>query len=504
MDRRDFVRSAGTAGLLAAVGPAWIARAKAAEPRSPMGRPLGADETLLVHNAKLVDVIGGGLFRETEILIRGGKIEKLLSKKSDAKIEADRKIDAGGRYIIPGLINAHVHITLPGVAGLSFTMIKSYGEQIERNCVDCITHGVTTVRDQMGDQEQIMSLKDSIAGGELMGPRILRSIGVEVAGGYLDYGGATRLLNDAVKLAENVSEARDAVAFALDQGVDHIKLGLQAYSLLGSGNKPLKMMPDDMMRAVVEKAESLGVPTAVHHTCRKGFQKAMRAGVHSFEHMTRDRSLEDSDIELFKASGRAIVPTGSVAWALTYPRTSDENFDHPMVQKIYKDKMERMDSVLEEYTVPGMARLGKKIHRKYSRPGYFDRDRMMIVPSVGFFIAAGAIGGPNMMRMYEAGCIMGCGNDGGIPFTWPGSLPLEMLLNQEAGMKPEDVLRSATAVNAEIIRMDDSLGTLDAGKIADMVLLDGNPLENMENVGKVEAVLQSGRLVYTKGGVKET
>jgi imidazolonepropionase-like amidohydrolase len=77
-----------------------------------------------------------------------------------------------------------------------------------------------------------------------------------------------------------------------------------------------------------------------------------------------------------------------------------------------------------------------------------------------------------------------------------------MLINQEIGMKPADVLRNATAINSEIIGMEKSLGTLDAGKIADMVFLEANPLEDMENMAKIAGVLQTGRLVYTKGQLK--
>jgi imidazolonepropionase-like amidohydrolase len=392
-------------------------------------------------------------------------------------------------------------MTMPGVAAASLSLVKNAGRQIDRNCVDCILHGVTTVRDQMGRQPSLLGRQQRIARGELMGPRILRGIAVDVPHGYMTSYGI--VMKDGGILAGNVAEARDAVAKAVDFGADHIKVAMQ-YTSLFQGEKPIPLMTDEMFAAVVEKAASLGKTVAVHHTSIEGFRRALKAGIQSFEHMPSDLPLTDQDIRQFIDKRRAVVPTGSVAWALAFPLSGDENFNNPFVQKIWKDKQARITSVITEYAIPSIAKVGAKTYKTYASPGYFDRKHRMITPSARMFNAAGAIGGANMMKMYSAGCRLGCGNDGGIPFVWPGSLPLEMFLNQEAGMKPGDVLRSATAINAEIIGMEKSLGTLDPGKIADLVILDANPLETMENMGKLAAVLQAGRLVFTRGNVKET
>lgn len=498
MKRRDFFKGIGIAGLLAAAQPAWLSRALAAEPRSPMGKPLGPNQTLLIHNAKLVDVAGSKLFDETALSIRGGKIEKRLTSEEAAKIQADRKIDAGGRYIIPGLINAHCHITMPGIIAINIGFFRNIDEQFDRNCVDCVTHGVTTVRDQKGSDEAIMMNKDRIARGALMGPRIMRGIAVDVPKGYF-----TGPMGKGTLIASNVQEAKDAVAMAVDKGADHIKLALQFAALFGK-EVPAPIMTDEMFGAVVGKAASLGKTVAVHHTSHEGFLKALRAGIQSFEHMTCDAALTDDDLKRFIDGRRAVVPTGSVAWALAFPLKGDANFDHPFVQKIWADKKQRMNSVINEYAIPPIAKIAHEVYEKYSQPGFFDKKQTMTKPLAKAFNAAGAIGGENMMRMYNAGCRIGCGNDGGVPFIWPGGMQLEMMLNEVSGMKPADILRSATVVNSEIISMNDSLGTLDAGKIADAVFLDANPLDTMENVAKVTAVIQSGRLVYTVGQVIET
>jgi len=501
MKRRDFVKGVGAGGLIAATGLGWVESAFAAQSLAPMGKALGEKETLLVFNAKLVDVANAAIFPETALTIKGGKIEKRLAEQEAAQIASDRKIDARGRHIIPGLINAHCHVSMPGVAAVSVSLISNYREQIDRNCVDCIKHGVTTIRDQAGSQPVIQERVSRISQGELMGPRILRAIGVDVQGGY-GFSILSFFQKNAVLAANNAAQARDAVNKALDLGADHIKLFLQ-YASLFQGEEPLPLMTDDMLAAVVDEAAKRNRTVAVHHTNLDGFRRAVRAGIQSLEHMAIDGPLTDEDIKSFIEGRHTVVPTASVAWALAFPKTGDENFKHPNVQRLYEDKLKRAPSMLQEFAVPPLARLGKYTLNKYAKPGYFDKKHAMITPSARVFNAAGAVGGDNMMLMYKAGCKMGCGNDGGIPFVWPGSLPLEMLLNKEAGMKDADILRNATLINAENIGWGDMLGTLDENKFADVVFLDGNPLENLEYITNIDAVLQSGRLVYTNKRIVE-
>lgn len=470
-------------------------------PQKPMGKPLRPNETLLVRNAKLVDVIEGKLFDEPSLMIRGGKIDGLIKSEDPEGTKADRVIDAEGRYLIPGLINAHCHITLPGIFGPSLSILRHMGKQIDKSCSDSVTHGVTTIRDQLGRQDSILRRMDRIERGELLGPRILRGLVVDVRKGYMDY--PKWLFKKAVCIVNNPSEARDAVSRAVDIGADHIKVSLQ-YHLWMQGEKPINLMTDEMLSAVVEKATSLGTKVAIHQTSVKGFQRALKAGIHSLEHIPNDGLLKDGDIKQFVDRGHYLVPTKSVAWAMMYPLTGDENFQHPMAQFMYNDKVKRIRSFVDEFGHPLMAKAGMTMFKIWNQPGYFDKNHpIMKAPSVRIFNAEAAIGGRNMLAIYKAGGKIGCGNDGGTPYVWPGSLALEMFLLEKSGMKPADILRSATAINAEIIAMEDKLGTLDQGKIADCVFLDGNPLECMESMDKVAAVLQSGRLVHTDGNVTE-
>ena len=215
LKRREFIKNAAAIGLVTFAGIGKTQPAMAKEIETPMGRPLGMNETLLIHNAKPIDVTGAKLFDETAILVRGYKIEKRVPASEVAETKADRKIDAGGRYIIPGLINTHVHITMPCVGAYSPYTVIDYGAQADRNCVDCVKNGVTTVRDQLGHQGMIVKRQERITRGELMGPRILRGIALQVPHGYgTEF--PSWVVKNGLLIVRNVSEAKDAIKKAID------------------------------------------------------------------------------------------------------------------------------------------------------------------------------------------------------------------------------------------------------------------------------------------------
>jgi imidazolonepropionase-like amidohydrolase len=105
-------------------------------------------------------------------------------------------------------------------------------------------------------------------------------------------------------------------------------------------------------------------------------------------------------------------------------------------------------------------------------------------------------GEANIMKLYEAGAKFCCGNDGGVPFTWPGTLFLEMEMLEAIGLAAADVLRAATVNAADLLGVRGELGSLEAGKSADIVLLSGDPLVDIRAVERVEAVFRSGALLH--------
>ena len=145
----------------------------------------------------------------------------------------------------------------------------------------------------------------------------------------------------------------------------------------------------------------------------------------------------------------------------------------------------------------GIKEIALKYFKRYSDPEYFDRWHLMPTPEPKLFNAGAVIGYQNLRRLAEAGAFMGCGNDGGVPFLFPGGMALEMGILQRSGIRPGDILKMATINNAKILRMSDRIGSIQKGKLADIVILSANPFEDTENLWGIEKVFLEGQLKFS-------
>ncbi len=493
MKRRDFLKYSTTLAVISLFDGANTGCAELTPRLKPADFQIPEGRGLLLRNLNIVDVKEGKIISPGHILINGKIIEE-ISYGNECP-ECEITLDLKGKYAIPGIINAHCHMTLPGAFGLRLKFLTSLKRQIERNAEECLKHGVTTVRDMLGFPSALDELQKEIKSGRLLGPRILRNTAVQVDSGYgeaLSIVGGKRMIT-GVRSAE---EARRAVKYACHNNADFIKTFLQ-YNQLWLPGKPLPVLDDNMLRAIVDEAEKHNRTVALHHTSVEGFRRALRAGVHSLEHMAIDNLLTDEDIELLLKSGAGIIPTASVAWALSFKRNGDLFSDAKEVLEIIEDRRERIVSHLEEFAEPAVKEIALAYLEKFSRPEYFDEKHLMLTPEPKFFNSAAVIGNRNLLRLAEAGALIGCGNDGGIPFVFPGSMTLEMGILQKIGLKPVEILRMATINNAKILRMDNRIGYLGKGMMADVVILSRNPLDDITNTAYIEKVFFEGSLKYT-------
>ena len=493
MERREFIKSSAWLGaaFLSQLTP-WGC-VSASPPRKPLDFPVAPGSRILLKNVRIIDVEGNRVIDPGQILIRDQVIEEIL--ENPVSPAAELTLDLQGKYAIPGLINGHCHLTLPGAADLGLGFLLAWGRQCERNAEECLRHGVTTVRDMSGFPGKLEEMKKNIASGQMLGPRILRGIGIQVPGGY----GIDFALLGGVKMIRSLrsaAEAKEQVSRACEDGADFIKTFLQ-YTKLWIPTPALPVLSDEELAAIQKEAEKHGKVVAVHHTSVEGFRKSLRAGIRSFEHLPRDQELTDADIEAFVKSGAGITPTASVAWALSFPRNGDPYADAPEVKQIIEDKKTRLPQILEEFAEETIRKIAQESYRKLSRPDYYEHRHLMITPEPKIFTAAAVVGSRNLRRLFQAGALVGCGNDGGIPFDFPGAMALEMGILQRSGLPAGDILRMATINNAKILNLSDRIGSLKKGKLADIVILSANPLEDLENLWKVEKVFLEGKLKYS-------
>jgi imidazolonepropionase-like amidohydrolase len=282
----------------------------------------------------------------------------------------------------------------------------------------------------------------------------------------------------------------------VESGSCVIKTALDDRGLL-MGQKPLAVLSDQQLEALVDEAHAHGLKVAAHHRFKRGFERAVRCGVDDLQHLAMDDHLDDAGIAAFIAGGHSIVPTVSVAWALCYQMRDDPYRDGPEVRFFLASRAEALRSRYPSFCEPAIHRSLKRLDRHLRDPGYYEHRHLLPVMDTSVYTQAAVYGGANLLRLVEAGALIGCGNDGGIPMVFPGFLGMEMvLMGLTSGMGNAGVLRSATINNARIMGLERDLGSIEEGKLADLVLLAGNPLERMEHLLSPQMVFKGGGLAY--------
>lgn len=499
---RVLAKTVALSAVLAAAEPVLAARRFRSEKREPQVWAPGADELVLLKNAEVVDVLAGAVLHKRGIAIRAGRIEDILTEKKAAALEGAKVLDAAGSYVIPGLINAHCHMILTGTLVFTPEIFAAMGRQIERNFEECVTHGVTTVRDVGAMPLLLRRYIDRIEGGDLLGPRVYYAGAfINAPGGYPSFVPAlppriADKIGDFELGVKTPDEAKAAVEKNVKNGASLIKTAFDDHTLF-VGQKPLPILDDASLRALVEAAHESGMKVAAHHRFRAGFLRGMAFGVDGMEHLPSDQVLEDADVGAFVAGDHYIVPTAHVGWALCGVSNGDPHLDHPLVRQALANRLEMVKTFYPSLCEPPVHRALMGFERNYRDPSFTEKRHLLFTLDPKIFTEGVVKGTENLNKLYHAGALIGCGNDGGTPQAFPGGLGLEMvILESTSDMKPIDVLRAATINNARILGREEELGTVAKGKLADLVLLPGNPLENMEHVLHPSAVFKGGRLVF--------
>lgn len=411
-----------------------------------------AHAATLVHAGAVIDGRAERAGGPTTIVIEDGRITA-LERGHRAPGEGDELIDLAGSTVLPGLMDMHTHLSSE-IGPDSYIVRFTHGApqvtlQSTVYARRTLHAGFTTVRD-LGDRHNIsVALRDAIARGDVAGPRIFTSgKSIATTGGHADptNGWAAHIAGDpgpADGVINGVAEARKAVRQRYKDGADLIKVTATGgvLSLAASGENP--QFAQDELEAIVATARDYGFHVAAHAHGAEGMKRAIRAGVHSIEHGTY---MDDEVIRLMKEHGTWYVPT-----------------------------------ILA----------GRFVGEKAAEPGYFPE---VVRPK------AAAIG-PQIQetfaRAHKAGVNIVFGTDCGVGPH--GDNAREFALMVEAGMSPMDAIRAATSVAARFLGVDDRLGTLEPGKLADLVAVEGDPLADIGRLQAVHFVMKEG-VVYRSAG----
>ena len=409
-----------------------------------------------IIGAVLIDGNGGPPITDSVVVVSGSRIRSAGSRASvPIPAEAD-KINGSGKFLTPGLIDAHVHLGTRG--GPGFQASDYTRERIEKNLNAYLYFGVTTVRSMGTDRDAGFAVRKAERDGTLLTARLFTAgRGFTAPGGH-----PSQEVGDIVRQTNDPENARRQVAELAAQQVDCIKMWVDDHH----GKQP-KIKPA-VIDAILEEARKYNIPVTAHIATLADTEFLVNSGAAGFLHMVRDT--EDID-QAFLAKLRAL----KLPFAPTLVRQE--------LGWLYAQHPERLDDPDVARTIePDIVEAVKKATRG-KQPDTIARDEY-------------ARAMRNTRRMAVAGVPIGVGSDGGSAIDFPGLMThreLELLV--EAGLSPVDVITAATRNGALALRKLDELGTIEAGKRADLLLLSANPLEDVRNFRKIDQLMFDGEWI---------
>ncbi len=435
--------------LMASVAMAAVL-ALAAPAMAQTPAPGVAGPVTLIHAGRLLDRPGQAPRGPSTVVVRDGLIIGISDGFVDASAYPGATIiDQRQRFVLPGLIDSHVHLVsdLGGQAGFLSGITDTLPAQAYRaagNAEKTLMAGFTTVRN-LGDRGGVtLALADATAAHQLPGPRIIDAgNSISTTSGHMD----GRLgFNDDLRESiphDNVcngpESCREAVRIQVGRGVDVIKIATTGgvNSRIGSGVGA--QMFEDEARTLIETAHLYGLKVAVHAHGTDGINMALRLGADSIEHGT---IFDDETLRLFRQSGAYYVPTLS--------------------------------------TVNGY------IERLAADPNAYPPE---VMPKIRWRIETT---GQSLQRAVPAGVRIAFGTDAGV--SKHGRNAEEFALMVRNGMTPMSAIHAATVNAADLLGLSTEIGTLEPGKRADMIAVDGDPLADVTVLTDVDFVMREGRI----------
>jgi len=449
------------------------------------------DNRFNFYNMQLFDAERGRILSGKSVLVEGDKIVAVQDGDGAVDIAGIEPVDLHGLTLLPGLIDAHVHITVPFMNKVTPRAFLNITAQIERNARACIEAGITTVRDAGGFPRRLKTLITAVNSGDLPGPRIIKCNScITTPGGCPDW---VPYFNPLIRYivggqyAERVktpAEARGRVEEMLRQGADWIKIYCQHRSWL-LGRKDLPVFDRQTFAAIMDTAHKNHRKVCAHISWLKDLEYAMSMWVDTFEHCPVEEIPEVVAGE-FAARDMALNPT------LTCLDLGNDQLWEMLEEQINETGPSILEPEPLRQVREHIARYRKKPYpppvKEYTKRPYFDIP--LFAQRFPQILA-------NVGRMLRAGARVGVATDsGGLPTALFGVFYIEELKRMmQAGLSCSQVLVAATSGNASILGIDNDLGSIRPGKTADMIAVQGNPLENLDALKNVKMVMRGGRFL---------
>jgi len=389
----------------------------------------------LFKNMRLVDVENEKIIEDAIFTVEEGKFSFVGNSEEEIN-DFDEVVNLGGKTVIPGLIDAHIH-SLFDASGDPFGSLEAESASMitlkAANFMEkTLEAGIVAIRDMGGVDYLEMGLNEAIKSGLSQGPRM------QLSGKLITMtGGHGHLFGREV---DSPHEARKAAREQLKNGVDLIKI-MATGGVMTEGVQPgAPQLTEEEMRAAIIEAHKAERKTATHAQGVEGIKNALRAGIDSIEHGI---FLDDEAVELMVHNDVFLVPTLAAPYWI---------IDAGVEKGVPEFAVEKSKAVIES-------------HAK------------------------------SFQKAREAGVKIAMGTDAGTPFNKHGKNKFEIKMMVENGMKSIEAIKAATMGGAELMELTDKLGSISEGKFADMVVVDGKPDQDIEDIYEVAEVYKEGKKV---------
>lgn len=393
-------------------------------------------EYVVIRRGRVWTGVAGGMVATRDILIKGDRIEALYEPGHEPELPPDvEEIDAQGKTIVPGLINVHTHISLDGSADPVTAALKD-GSYI------CLIKAVGFAKEYL--EAGVTTIRD-LGGFEGIDLALKKAISQGIIKGPRMLVSAKILCMTGGHMSsigveiDGADSARRAARFQLKNGADVIKL-IATGGVMTPGAEPGSAeLTVDEMKAAVEEAQKAGKHSASHAQGTQGIKDSIRAGITSIEHGIY---LDEEAIHMMLREEVYLVPTLSAPYF------------------IIKDRAE-----VPEFIVHKTEQV-MKIHSE------------------------------SLKRAHQAGVKIALGTDSGTPFNPHGTVLEEVRLLIQNGLSPEEALSAGTRVAADAIGLGNEIGTIEVGKLADILAVSGDPLSDCQSLANVAWVMKEAKIVY--------
>jgi imidazolonepropionase-like amidohydrolase len=412
---------------------------------------------LLISDVTVIDGTGRAAVADANVLIENGLITA-VSKSPLETPDNVEAIDGSGKFLVPGLMDLHIHL----MGGTKVEIDGLRSADIDRTAGMRALHsyiyaGVTSVFDSGNNPDFILSLREDERSGSIVAPRIFAT------GAIVTYPGSHGSSDVAVHI-DDWPEGMPILDAYLETKPDVVKLTFEERGW--GARETIPMFPLELMQQVIEYLNDGGVRTVVHTSSERRARQAMFAGIDNLAHPVIQGPITDKFARLMAAKQIPMVTTLTIGENYSRLAEQPEYLDQPLYRAVLTaDEIEELKTTKRKEFQERTWTWWMKIMTEVAQE--------------------------NVRRIHDAGGLLCAGSDQ----TRGTDLHRELELLADAGIANLDVIRIATLNCARFLGRDDDLGSIEAGKIADLVLVDGDPVADINNLKRISAVIKGGEVV---------